>query len=484
MSDLDTPETTGTAGPPDTPGAVAGPGPSGTAETDGRADAPGAPAPSGTPRTRDTSAAPVTAVPRAAPPLRAELLRGVGPWGGIASALVIGVTMYSQPAGWEGRWGDVTDLLRAVALLISGPLAVAVGCWQGGRERRRGTEELWGSVPRTRLRQVLLAVAPAACWPVVGYLVAAAGCLLVAWPYTSGSRPFVSLIGADAVVLGALGVLGFVAGRLIPWRLAAPMLAAVTYVGLAIPLYSDSPARWLDPAVQHSYTWDQPVWWFGPASAVWTGGLALAALLAYAARHRALALLPLALAVAAAVPIARTGDAVWYPDPQAARLVCDDGSPQVCVTAVDRKLLPGISAALAGLNAKLRGVPGAPARWIDGPYGSDTRPGDVRLPTPAEPAVRGRLADPASYANDATWQLLDDDCNRTASDAVSYAQVTDIDHAVGQWLAPRPDFSPSRSPEVTARLKRLQAMDAEQGRAYLTRYLAADHCRPDTIPVP
>nr|WP_063775882.1 hypothetical protein [Streptomyces odonnellii] len=410
--------------------------------------------------------------------MRAELLRGAGPWSGVASALVIGVTMYFQPTGWQAHWVDTTDLLRSLALLLCGPLAVAAGCWQGGRERRRGTGELWGSVPRTRLRQVLMAVAPAVCWPVVGYLVAAAGCLLVAWPYTSGGRPFVSLIGADAVALGALGVLGFVAGRLVPWRLTAPVLAAVTYVGLAIPLYTDSPATWLNPAIQHSYRWDRPVWWFGPASAVWTGGLGLAALVAYAARHRALALLPLALAVAAAVPIARTGHAVWYPDSEAARLVCDDGTPQVCVTAVDRKLLPGTSAALAGLNAKLRGVPGAPARWIDGPYGSDTRPGDVRLPTLAEPTVRGR-----SFTHEAAWRLLDD-CDRTASDTPGQERADAIGHAVTQWLAPRPDFGSSTRPEVTVHLKRIHAMDTEQSRAYLARYLAADHCRPEIVPAP
>lgn len=481
MSDLDTAGANGTAGPSSTPGAAVGPGPSGTAEVDVGSGAPGAADSSGrpsTPRTSGTSAAPSTPVPRAASPLRAELLRGVGPWGGVSSALVIWVTTYFRPVGWEDRWTDTTDLLRSVALLLCGPLAVAVGCWQGGRERRRGTDELWRSVPRTRLRQVLLAVAPAACWPVVGYLVAAAGCLLVAWPNTSGGRPFVSLTGADAVALGALGVLGFVAGRLVPWRLTAPMLAAFTYVGLAIPAYTNSPARWLNPAVQHSYVWDQPVWWFGPASAVWTGGLALAALLAYAARHRALALLPLALAVAAAVPIARTGDAVWYPDPEAAQLVCDDGTPQVCVTAVDRKLLPGTSAALAGLNAKLRGVPGAPARWIDGPYGSDTRPGDVRLPTLAEPTVRGR-----SFTGEAVGQLFDG-CVRTSPDILGQEQVDAVDLAVTQWLAPRPNFGPSARPEVTVYLKRLHAMNAEQSRAYLTRYLAADRCRPDTIPAP
>ncbi|MFD7220643.1 hypothetical protein ACFV9P_06460 [Streptomyces sp. NPDC059892] len=420
----------------------------------------------------------------AAHPLRSELLRGVGPWTGAATVTIIALTMYSKAPGWQARWTGATDLLRITALMLCGPLAVATGCWQGGRERRRRTGELLASLPRTRLRRSLHAVAPAAFWPPVGYLVGAAGCLLATWPYAGEGHPFVSLIAADAVALASLGTVGFVVGRLVAWRLTAPLLAVITYAGLGIPRYGEADARWLDPATDHFYFWDRPVWWFGPASALWTGGLACAALLAYAARHRVVALVPLAVALAVAVPIVRTGDDLWRPDPEAARFVCDYGTPQVCVTAVDRKLLPETSAALAGLNARLRGIPGAPSRWIDGPRAPEPGRDEVRLPSPGDSAVHGRLPDPVFYANSAVGYLFSEDCDQLDFDSPGAARATVVNSAVRQWLAPRADFDTFPWPEAQSQLRRLEAMDHAQGRAYLTRYLAADRCDPDEVPVP
>ncbi|MEV7871534.1 hypothetical protein AB0P17_36790 [Streptomyces sp. NPDC088124] len=453
-------------------------------------------------------------VPRTVPPaprrsrgvLGTELRRGVGPWCAGAVVAVCWVTMYGKSPQWMGRWAETTDLLRVAALLLCGPLAVAVGCWQGGRERRRATGDLLASLPRAPLRRTLLAVAPAAVWPAAGYLLAAAGCALATWPYAAGGGPFLSLVAADAVALAALGVLGFVAGRLIPWRLAAPLLAAVTYVGLGVPAYADSPARWLDPALDHMYFWDRPVWWFGPASMVWTAGLAGAALLAYAARRRISALPPLAAACAAAVLLAGTGDGLWRPDPAAARLVCDDGAPQVCVTAVDRKLLPSVSAALAGLNARLRGVPGAPVRWIDGPRAPGpgreqlaAAPGvvvrkvgepvllgsrEAQLPDPFSLSEHGEISDPALYAKWAVGYLFSQDCSGTDFDTPAARRATAVNDAVNQWLAPRPDSAAIPLYGGDVHLRRLRAMDRAESRAYLARYLAADLCRAEEVPVP
>ncbi|AXG82865.1 hypothetical protein DVK44_24095 [Streptomyces paludis] len=440
-------------------------------------------------------------------PLRVELVRGIGPWAGLAVAMTVAVTMYGKAPAWQGRWGDVVSLLRVAALLLGGPLAVATGCWQGGRDRRRGTGELLASLPRAPLSRTVCAVAPAALWPPAGYLVAAAGCLLATWPYTSGRPPFLLLVVADAVALAALGALGFVLGRLIAWRLAAPLLAVVTYAGLGILSYQDSGVRGLNPADEHVYHWDQPVWWLAPVSMVWTAGPALAALLALAARHRTVALFPLAAAGAAALLLVRTGDGLWLPDPEAARRVCDSGTPQVCVTAVDRKLLPDVSAALAGVNAKLRGVPGAPVRWIDAPGtpgpgreqvaagrgvavrdAADravTERGEVRLPTPADSAARGRLTDPF-YAVSAVGQLFWADCELSdgASEQPHAERAAAVDEAVQRWLAPRPGSVPYWSEESERYGERLAAMGEEEGRAYLARYLAADPCAPAGVPVP
>lgn len=415
--------------------------------------------------------------------LRPELLRGTGPWTGVTLAVLVAVTMYSKADQWQQHWADTTNLLRVAGLILGGPLAVAAGCLQGGRERRRGTEELRATFARSRLRQTLVAAAPAALWPAAGYLVAAAGCLLATWPYTGGGHPYVSLIAADAVAIASLGTLGFVAGRLLPWRLAPPLLAVLTYVLLGFPGAGHSAARWLDPATEQSSFLYGPLWWYGPASALWTGGLAAAALLGFAARRRLTALLPLALAVAAAVPLARTGEGLWRQDPATVRPVCDDGVPRICVPAVDRNMLPEMRQALAGVDAKLRGVPGAPRRWVH--YPVPPGPGDVLLPDWVDDVVRGRLTHPELFAESAAGALVDGaDCASEGAGTPLDERASDIGIAVRQWLVPRGNFA--NSPARGARLhrKRLEAMDAAQTRTYLTRYLAADRCDPAQVPVP
>lgn len=415
--------------------------------------------------------------------LRPELLHGTGPWTGVALAVLIGVTMYSKADQWQQHWSETTDLLRVAGLILGGPLAVAAGCWQGGRERRRGTEELRATFARSRLRQTLVTAAPAALWPAAGYLVAAAGCLVATWPYTGGGHPFMSLIAADAVAIASLGTLGFIAGRLLPWRLVAPLLAVLSYVVLAVPGYGRSSARWLDPALEYDSSLQAPLWWFGPASALWTGGLAASALLGFAARRRLTALLPVALAAAVAVPIVATGDGLWRDDPAAARPVCDNGVPRICVPAVDRNMLPAMRQALAGLDAKLRGVPGAPERWVH--YPVPPRPGDVLLPDRVDDTVRGRLTHPDLFADSAVGALVDGaDCASEGADTPLDERASDIGIAVRQWLVPRGNFANSPARGARPHRKRLEAMDAAQGRAYLTRYLAADRCDPAQVPVP
>ncbi|MER6094852.1 hypothetical protein ABT154_03140 [Streptomyces sp. NPDC001728] len=425
---------------------------------------------------------------RAVSPLRAELRRGLGPWTGAAVVLTVLVTMYGKAPGWQGRWADATNMLHVTAGLLAGPLALAAGCWQGGRERRRGTAELWESVPRPPLRRLLVAVAPAALWPAAAVLLADAVCLLATWPYVSGGRPYVELLAADVVAVAALGALGHVVGRVVPWRLTAPLLGIVGYVGLAVGAYAVGPARWLSPGAEHQFFWDRPVWWFGPVSAAWTAGLALTALLAYGLRRgrgRALALVPLAVAVAAAALVLRLppDEGPWRHDPALARRVCDDGTPQVCLTAVDAELLPEVSAALAPLNARLKGVPGAPVRWIGGPFGPG-RPGDMELPNAAQDAVRGRLPHPDLFLNSAVTWLFSDTCAPGDFTGADAERASEVHLAVTEWLAPTPD---DYGPDTTAArpyVERLRAKSPAAQRDYLARYLAADTCHPDEVPIP
>lgn len=428
---------------------------------------------------------PSAARPR--PPLVTELRRGLGPWTGAAVALTVLVAMYGKAPAWQGRWSDATDLLHLAAGLLGGPLALAAGCRQGGRDRRRGTAELWESVPRSPLRRLLIAAAPSALWPAAGVLLADAVGLLATRPYVSGGRPALALLLADAVAVGSLGALGHVVGRLVPWRLTAPVLGIVGYTGLAAGTYTLSAARWLSPAADSSTAWMRPVWWFAPASMAWTAGLACAALLACGARTvrpRALALVPLAVAVAAAGLVLRLPpeDGPWRRDPAATRAVCDGGVPRVCVTVLDGRLLPAVSAALAPVNERLRGLPGAPARWAVGPV--EPRRGDVQIADGAHAPVRGRLTRPDIFRHAAVGQLLARACDDSALPRRGEERAALVHLAVHEWLAPAP---PGHGPGLSGaqeHLDRLRAKAPAAQRAYLARYLAADRCRPEEVPVP
>ncbi|UGY93607.1 hypothetical protein [Streptomyces gobiensis] len=419
--------------------------------------------------------------PRTPHPLRTELRRGLGPLSGLLIAAVLCAGMLDKAGSWQGQWGETSIMLRLAAMLLAGPVAVAAGCWQGGRERRRGTGDLLAALPGSRLRRTLAAAAPTMVWPVVGYLLAAVVTALMTWPYASAGGPFLSLLAADAVALAALGLLGFVAGRLMPWRAAAPLLALCTYLALFRLAYDASDLAVLSPVQDHYYRWDQPVWWFGPAAMAWTGGLAAAALLAYAARRRATALVPLAIAAAGAVLLVQTGDGLWRPDPAAAAPVCDDGTPRICVSRVHGKKLPGIAAGMADLRAKLRNVPGAPVRFVSGPHALG--PGEVRLPEFTEHYFeRNRLINEENFAlNAAAAAVFPPGCE-AAPDADQYAR-TPVADAVVHWLAPDPVWdkhfghlnpeAERAKPEYVRVRKRLSAMSKGERDAWLGEFLNA-----------
>jgi hypothetical protein len=325
-----------------------------------------------------------------------------------------------------------------------------------------------------------------------GYLVVLAGALLASWPYVSAGRPLAGPPAADAVYLAALAALGMVAGRLLRWRLAAPALAVCAYVGIGFPMQSASAFGYLSPAVSGPAD-ALPVWWQPWAMAAWPAGLGCAAVVGYTVRrHRYAALLPLAVAVAAAVPVVRCGADMWHPDPLRKAQVCDDSWPRVCVDALHRALLPAVSHALSGVTGRLEGVPNVPARIQDPP-----RRGHHEAQLPAlslgQSVVRGELVDPEQFAWEAAAGLVTRDCDR----------VSPTDDVVLHWLAGnrldaqrrrsrldsarrQGDTAAVESAEAEARaLARLRAMDDDERRAWLGRYFAtAGSCDLSGVPAP
>ncbi|WP_346174920.1 hypothetical protein [Streptomyces cuspidosporus] len=454
-----------------------------TSHTDGRTGRAAEPlSPAGAPRRPGHAHS-----PRRARPLLTELRRGAGLPAGAATLAVLLFTMYTKADDWLSGWTETANMLRVAGLVLGAPLAAAVACWQGGRERRRRTEELLATVARPPLRQALLAAAPAVVWPVAGYLLTAVVCLAWTWQYAGGDGPHLSLIVADATGIGSLAALGFVVGRVVPWRLAPPVVALVMYNVELLLSNQESGVSWLSPGKEHVSTWGRPVWWFGPVSMVWTAGLAAAALLAYAARRRAraLALAPLAAAATAAVLLAQTGDGLWRPDPANEALVCDEGTPRVCATRVHSRMLPDASRALAGLTAKLRDVPNAPARIVEAPVDTQARRADAALTGWDMYFRRNRIAEPEMFAANAALGATARHC-RGVSDADRYS---DLSEAVAEWLAPmpRPENVPrgETEPGFTRTLKRLKTMpDGERTRWLGEYFAAARSCRLNEVSAP
>ncbi|WP_326767804.1 ABC transporter permease [Streptomyces sp. NBC_01591] len=417
--------------------------------------------------------------------LRTELRRGIAPWTGLAVALTLLVPLWSKASEWQGSWGETQSQLHAATALLGGPLVAAAACWQGGREHRRRTAELLLSVPRSRLAQVTTAATPIVLWAAAGYLLALGVVFAATAPYTGAGGPSLSIVATDLGLLLSIGFVGFVVGRLVRWRLIAPVLAAAFYVLLGVPSYMESDARFLSPAEQYMLEGSVPVWWFAPVLLAWTGGIAATVLLAHAARRRLLAVVPLALAVAAGAVIVPTGENLFRDDPATTRRVCSapaPGTPQLCVQASDAPVLPSVSEALAGMFSRLAGVPGAPVRYVS--TESDPKDGEAALAHAMRGwgTTRNELTDPQAYASETALSLTSRDCS-----AVSHwdkregaKRVGLTDDAVRSWLAGNDaTWDPEARPLVT----RLEAMPDAGRKAWLGRYLATlKSCAPAEVP--
>ncbi|WP_328871422.1 hypothetical protein OHT76_15585 [Streptomyces sp. NBC_00287] len=426
-------------------------------------------------------------------PLRPEFLRGFAPMAGAAVLLTLAVALAVPAESWQGGWKETRAHVHTAAQLLGVPMALAAGCWQGGRERRRRTTELMATAVRGSLARFLASALPVALWTAVGHLVAAALALLATWYCATGDSPYLLVPLVDTVVVGCAALAGAVVGRMLPWRPAAPSLAVAAYVTLGVLAYGSAGALGHLSPIAHDSGHKVPVWWQPLATATWMGGLALAAVLAHAARRRATAALPLAAAIAAGALLVQTGDGLVRTNPVARHQVCDTSTtPQICVNARHEKLLPQITEALSGLTGRLEGVQNLPLRFEDRPGRS--RADEVQLPmlTPfGSNVVRGRLADPERYAWEAGMMLIGRAwCDRT--DPV----VGRTDRAVEHYLAPSPaeahfdeiDAKGDKARRVEFKAQqqaraRLLAMSEEERRSWLSEYFAtADECDPSGVP--
>ncbi|WP_435153035.1 hypothetical protein [Micromonospora aurantiaca (nom. illeg.)] len=306
--------------------------------------------------------------------VRVELRRSNAP---VVTVLLLAVGVLgtaSMYRFWQGQWLRL-GYVHASDVFLLMPLALAGGAVLGRRDRRTRADELMNSTGRPRWQRALpamtaLGVAVAAAHLLV---VAASAAVVASGGAYLGVRGFAGPLIDVLVLVGAAWV-GVAVGRLWSSPLLPPLLAAAGLVaqeGTAMLGGSDS--RLANTSLMISWPPDTPWETLSDrlllSRLVLGAGLALAGLLLAAGRSwpvRAGAAASLAGGVAGLLLIGVPGPAgIWQLDPEARRYVCADGTPQVCVTAVNAHLLPQITPeARRGLRA-LAKLPDAPTRVVE-----------------------------------------------------------------------------------------------------------------------
>ena len=184
-------------------------------------------------------------------------------------------------AAWRGllpgvaSW-DATSLAVLGATQLLGPVAAGLACWTAQREHRRRLEYLRVLADSRGPAVPLFQLGAAVLWVLVAYL-AVCGALAA---YTIGHHG-TGRIAADAIVAGCLGAAvhvaaGYLVGTVVPWRLAAPLVAVGSYVAVVVNMdYSGSWFYLLSPVTVEQanvfVAWREGVF---TAQALWLGAVA------------------------------------------------------------------------------------------------------------------------------------------------------------------------------------------------------------------
>lgn len=303
--------------------------------------------------------------------LKMELRRGAAPLLTIALLLVgVGLQLGRLPAvthynSWSTGWGAVANYLNGVTIIL-GPIAGTVAAWVGGRERRLKVSELLAVTARPVWRRHTTTLAAVG----IGTL---AGFVLVALFAAAGAGPTAAFYRGDwgwAIVLSALGVLtcaawGWAAGRVVPFRLIAPLVGIVLYVGNGVMAYLSGTWHQLAPVANlefYDYARFLPA--VVPLLVIWLLALTGAAVVPVMARRRGWVAVPLTAAVLSGAFLTQidSRESTWpswtRADPQALQQVCTKDAPVVCVTKAHSGMLRQVTPVARDLLASVQPLTG------------------------------------------------------------------------------------------------------------------------------
>jgi uncharacterized integral membrane protein len=341
--------------------------------------------------------------------LRIELRRTIAPWAALVSLVVALGFLYSfsgpwtkEMLAWNEQWTLAAYWTRFL-LVFLWPIAIGAGVIGGMRDSRSGMVELLTTMSRPGLhRAAKLAVALGgllALSYLVVFAVGAVQAMLNGGFFSFAWLPIV-LVGVLSLIAGAW--IGLGVGRLLPHPLTAPALAVPVFA--AVLVFPSVPA----PEIMFEGPVPLRVGLLSPAfhviddpflitagrvdlgQSIWLAGLAIAGLMLLAAgsrRAKALAAVPLVVALAVALPVLPATSAESKSvDPVAIEQVCDG---PVCVTRMNEAQLARIAGPAKEALQLLGTLPGAPVKVVE----LDRRLGFDEVPPRAADAVIADLRD-------------------------------------------------------------------------------------------
>jgi hypothetical protein len=260
-------------------------------------------------------------------------------------------------AYWDNT---VVALVNAVRFL--GPVAAGLAAWAAVRERPLDyLRDLTARSPATGVLFDLLLLSSAALVSYVAVTVLVVAVTLVQ-EEAGHPHPLGAVAGAGALVLHV--VVGYLTGRVVPHRVTAALVLAVTSLWAALRVPGVSWWSLLPPAaLPHLdlFTTLRPAVF--AAQVLWATGLTATLILGYVmwVTRRFLLVLPLAVALAAttAATLDLRGSSAGTVASVPAEPVCRRWPLTVCVHPALRDALPRLMEQVTPVAARLNGTPGA-----------------------------------------------------------------------------------------------------------------------------
>jgi hypothetical protein len=469
-------------------------------------------------------AARVVVLPAAGRLLWIEVKRNAVLWVLPLLALLVYFDTYRTVSGYPPVW-TVRALAVPDRLLVDfAAFAGGFSAWAGSREGRRKTEDLLGTTARPAWARQLAALAGTMFWLVLAFLAGVTALYIQTARAVIWGGPPLWPVAVGLVALVTICVVGFTAGAVFPGRFTAPLVAAIAVVlhlvgthavndpnmpnlhdllslGTNVPPY--------DLGVFYRVPLDVPI-----AQVMFMGGIAVAA-------AGVLALSPALRQVAGRGPSAGGGTGRWLRglsialiaaglaasgtaydltgtakltaagwdipalhDAAAGRPVpytpdCAKTGFEVCLHPAFGTYLHAVAAALDPVAAEIAGLPGAPVRAEQVPYGPPFYDSPITGKPPvyeftvtitwASPAVAGPLVQQGLLSDFIGGPAYEQSGNLgPAQQAVVSALLT----AVGV-SAQAQDINGPLPTQVTAAANRFAALSPAARHAWLAAHLPA-----------